>query len=194
MSQQQTTQYYPSQPLKPYWTAGKLLVLVLVIVLGVSGLVSGLYYVTRQLATGPSPNPTSPTCANGATNYPACDNNTCSNGATDYPSCDTCGSGQSYVSGSCQQQVTITGNYVTQTYSVATNSAIDVTCNYCSITLQLANSNTVIDLELVGNSNHVTITGGQSNIDISGNYNVVDASQTIILSSHTTGSFNTIQR
>ncbi len=31
---------------------------------------------------------TSPSCSNGATNYPACNNNTCTNGATNYPACN----------------------------------------------------------------------------------------------------------
>ncbi len=75
---------YPQQPQKPYWTAAKIvaLILVAVLVVGVSGFVAFNYLRTN------SPSGSSSTCFNGATNYPSCNNNTCSNGATNYPSCN----------------------------------------------------------------------------------------------------------
>ncbi len=93
-----------------------------------------------------------------------------------------------------QDQLSITGNYITETVPIAKTSIVDVTCNYCNITLQLANSNITMNLNVIGNSNHMVITNGRSNIDITGNFNVIDARQTTVLSTSNTGNGNTIQR
>jgi len=49
-------------------------------------------------------------------------------------------------------------------------------------------------LNLSGNYNHVAIDGGEANISVSGNYNVVNAQQTVVLSVQNSGSGNAIQR
>ena len=83
MSQPQPAPSYPPQPQKRYWTAGKLLALVLAILIGVSALAAGLYYQTAL-----SVNPLGPNCTNGASNPPACNSfPPCSNGATNPPTC-----------------------------------------------------------------------------------------------------------
>jgi hypothetical protein len=69
-----------------------------------------------------------------------------------------------------------------------------MSCNYCTITLQLSASNVRADLDLSGNYNHVTITGGEANISISGNYNGVRDGQTVVLSVQDSGTGNTVQR
>ena len=78
------SQSYPTQSQKPYWTASKILALVLVIVLavGVSGFAAFNY--ARQNSSSLASN----ICSNGATNYPSCNNNTCSNGATNPTACN----------------------------------------------------------------------------------------------------------
>ncbi len=95
------TQPPPVLP-RPYWTAGKIVALVLAVILivGVSGFAIINYRNSGTTSTSGSSN----TCANGATNPPACTtfppcNNgatnpptcttfpTCSNGATNYPQC-----------------------------------------------------------------------------------------------------------
>src|SRR5438309_3015941 len=74
---------------KPYWTATRIVAVVLVAVL-VSG-VAG--FATRNYLSNSSSSPSgsSNTCTNGATNLPLCSNNTCSNGANNYPQCTVYG-------------------------------------------------------------------------------------------------------
>ncbi len=114
----------------------------LVILLGVSALVAGLYYEARL-----STNPVSPTCTNGATNYPSCNNNTCTNGATNYPACNNnvctngatnypacsiCPSGQTLAGGQCYQNCT---NGATNPPACNNNTCSNGATNYptCSI-------------------------------------------------------------
>ena len=72
-------------PPKPYWTAAKIIALVLVALVAVSATGVGLYYGVRNTTV----NPASSTCSNGATNPPSCNNNVCANGATNFPSCNS---------------------------------------------------------------------------------------------------------
>jgi flagellar basal body-associated protein FliL len=90
--------------------------------------------------------------------------------------------------------VDISGNSLTETVPISANSTVNMSCNYCTVTLQLSASNVKADLDLSGNYNHVTITGGKANVSVSGNYNVVNAQQTMVLSIENTGNGNTIQR
>jgi hypothetical protein len=69
-----------------------------------------------------------------------------------------------------------------------------MSCNYCTITLQLSASTVRADLNLSGNYNHVIVNGGQTNIVVSGNYNAVNAQGTTVLSVQNSGNGNTIQR
>lgn len=89
---------------------------------------------------------------------------------------------------------TISGSYLTESVPFTNNSIIDMTCNYCTITLYTTASSIRANLDITGNYNHVTITHGQVNISVTGNYNVVNAQQTIVLSVQDTGTGNTIQR
>jgi hypothetical protein len=72
------------QPSKPYWTAAKIVGVILVVVLVVS--VSG-FAALNYLKQNPSSPTSNNSCSNGATNYPSCNSNTCTNGATNPPSC-----------------------------------------------------------------------------------------------------------
>jgi hypothetical protein len=89
MSQPQPAPFQPpSQPPKSYWTAGKIIALVLVAILvtGVSGFAAFNYLNGRTS----SPTGTSSTCSNGATNPPSCTSySPCSNGANNPPACTT---------------------------------------------------------------------------------------------------------
>jgi hypothetical protein len=80
-NQQSVPSQDPSQPQRPFWTAGKIIALVLVAILVVS--VSGFAafnYLGSPFGSGNKP---------------------CSNGATDYPSCTICPSGQTYSASKC---------------------------------------------------------------------------------------------
>jgi hypothetical protein len=90
--------------------------------------------------------------------------------------------------------VDISGNSLTETVPISTNSTVNISCNYCNITLQLSASNVRADLDLSGNYNHVTITHGETNISVSGNYNTVYAGRTVVLNVQNYGNGNTIQR
>ncbi len=83
MAQQIPSQ--PSQPQKSYWTAGKIvaLVLVAVLIVGVSGF-AAFNYLNNRL------------------NSPSGSSNSCSNGATNYPSCNICPPTQYYDTGQCK--------------------------------------------------------------------------------------------
>ncbi len=111
LTEPQPAPYYPPQPKKPYWNAGKIIALVLAILVAISAATAGVYYGTSILR---SP---SQSCANGATNPPSCNNNVCSNGATNYPSCSTCSNG------------------ATNPPSCLRNSATTVTCNPSTVIL-----------------------------------------------------------
>jgi hypothetical protein len=86
---------------KPYWTAVKIVALILIILVGVSLAGVGLYYgivpanvVSRTTsctngATNPPSCTTYPFCSNGAFNPPSCNNNVCTNGATNFPACNS---------------------------------------------------------------------------------------------------------
>ncbi len=90
--------------------------------------------------------------------------------------------------------ITVSGNSLTQTIPISTTSTVDVSCNYCTVTLQLSSPNVRADLNISGNYNHVTVNGGQTNIVVSGNYNAVNAQATTVLSVQNSGNGNTIQR
>ena len=96
--------------------------------------------------------------------------------------------------GSSIHTIDISGNSLTETVPITTNSTVDMSCNYCTITLQLSASNVRADLDLSGNYNHVTVAGGETNISISGNYNAVRDGQTAVLSVQDSGNGNTVQR
>lgn len=76
--------------------------------------------------------PGNPSCSNGATNYPACNNNVCSNGATNYPACDnnipanpsTCSNGATNYP-ACNNNVCSNGatNFPTCNNNVCSNGA-----------------------------------------------------------------------
>ncbi len=74
---------------KTFWTIGKIvaLVLVLVLIVGVSGFAGFNYLISR-----PSP--------------PSGSSNTCTNGATNYPGCNVCPSGQNLVGRQCYSACT----------------------------------------------------------------------------------------
>ncbi len=90
--------------------------------------------------------------------------------------------------------VDISGNSLTETVPITSDSTVSMSCNYCTITLQLSASNVRADLDISGNYNHVTVTGGQTNISVSGNYNTVNAQGTTVLSVQNSGNGNTVQR
>ncbi len=90
--------------------------------------------------------------------------------------------------------ITISGNSLTETVPINSDSTVQMSCNYCTVTLQLGASTVTADLNVSGDYNYVTIIGGQANISVSGNYNVVNAQQTVVLSVQNSGNGNTIQR
>lgn len=131
MSQSEPAPFQPpSQPPKPYWTAGKIVALVLValLIVGVSGF-AAFNYLNNRLT---SPSGSSGVCTNGATNYPSCNNNSCSNGTTNFPSCSSCPYGQSFVGGSCYGNCT---NGATNPPSCNNNVCSNGATNYPTCTI-----------------------------------------------------------
>ncbi len=90
--------------------------------------------------------------------------------------------------------IDISGNSLTETVPVTSDSTVSMSCNYCTITLQLSASSVRADLNVSGNYNHVTVAGGQTNLVVSGNYNTVNAQGTTVLSVQNSGTGNTVQR
>ncbi len=97
---------------KSYWTTGKIIGLVLVVTLIVSG---STFAAVNYL----KPSPAAPICSNGATNPPACNacpsgqslasgscQNNCTNGATNPTACNICPAGQILVGGNCVRNCT----------------------------------------------------------------------------------------
>ncbi len=144
MSQTQPAPYYPPQPQKPYWTAGKIIALVLVIIAGVSAAGAGLFYYSNTRSTA-SVNPVSSTCSNGATNY---------------PSCNTCASGQSFVSGSCVSNCTNGAtNPPACSNNVCNNGATNYpTCTVFQTTTTLTCNPSTVRVNLTETSCTVTVS------------------------------------
>jgi hypothetical protein len=88
----------------------------------------------------------------------------------------------------------ISGSSLKETVPVSSDSTVQMSCNYCTITLQLGSPSVTIDLQISGNYNQVTVTGGRTGIFVSGNYNTVNAQGTTVLSVQNSGVGNTIQR
>jgi hypothetical protein len=95
---------------------------------------------------------------------------------------------------STQSQVSqqlISGNDLTETIPVSTDSSVTISCNSCNITFNL-NSGTTLNLLVSGNYNTATLNGGQTNLQVSGNYNLVNAQNTALLSNQNSGTGNTV--
>lgn len=96
--------------------------------------------------------------------------------------------------GGLANAVDISGNSLMETVPIGTNSTVDMSCNYCTVTLQLRAQHVTADIDLSGNYNHLTVIGGETNLSVSGNYNTVNVGQTIVLSVQNSGNGNTVNR
>jgi hypothetical protein len=86
----------------------------------------------------------------------------------------------------------IVGNDVSETVTISSDTEIDLTCNFCVITLNV-NSGVTINLDTVGNYNQVTVNGGSANLSGSGNDNTFYLHNTKVLSNTMIGNGNSIQ-
>jgi Na+-transporting NADH:ubiquinone oxidoreductase subunit NqrF len=89
-------------------------------------------------------------------------------------------------------ETSIVGNDITESVAISVNTGVDLTCNSCSITFNV-NSGSTLTINVVGNSNQVTINGGSTNIEGTGNYNIFYASDTHVSSNSLTGNDNSVQ-
>lgn len=130
----------PSEPQRPYWTVGRIVGLILIILIAISATSAGVYYGTNIFRSS------SQSCANGATNYGSC--NTCAsgqslvsnvcvancgNGATNPTACNVCPSNQTYSSGTCYNSCTNgASNPPSCNNNVCSNGATNYpACNVC---------------------------------------------------------------
>jgi hypothetical protein len=86
----------------------------------------------------------------------------------------------------------IVGNDISETVTISSDTEIDLTCNFCVITLNV-NSGVTINLDTVGNYNQVTVNGGSANLSGSGNDNTFYLHNTKVLSNTMIGNGNSIQ-
>jgi hypothetical protein len=90
-----------------------------------------------------------------------------------------------------QNNINLNGNGLTQTWAINQNGNVELRGNYWNLTLDL-NSTVQIQLQISGNNNTITVIGGQTNIQIHGNYNTIDAQLTTVSSNKTSGIGNVI--